>query len=109
MLTPEVNGYKRDPYNAGSVHSKSNELGLVEVLGYVARFYGIQGAKSDEQGVEGQRREHGSWRGGTGQYGTVTSRVLDYRHRGLHHQHRRGHGYLDRYQYAGYHDLKVEK
>lgn len=109
MLAAEVYGQECNPDDARGVHGEPDELGLVEVLGDVSRLDCVQGAQSYEQGVESQGRQHGSGRSGAGQHGPVSRRVLDYRHRGLHHQHRRRHCHLDRYQGAGYHYLKEEK
>lgn len=40
-----------------NLHGKTDELGLVEILGQVTRFNGVDGAHSDEEEIETERSD----------------------------------------------------
>ena len=54
----EVDGEEANPHDARGVHREADELGLVKVLGQVARFDRVQRAQADEQHVGRVRRHH---------------------------------------------------
>ena len=58
FLGAEMENDEGDPDDAGSVHSKANELGFVEVLGQVARLERVQRAHGNQQQIKPERHEH---------------------------------------------------
>lgn len=50
-----VDGDEGNPDDEGRVHGKADELGLVEVLGHIARLDGVQCAEAYEHKVKAQR------------------------------------------------------
>jgi len=55
VVGAEVDGDKGEPDDAGAVHGEADVLGLVEVLGDLARLEGVQGAQQDEEHVVHER------------------------------------------------------
>ena len=58
MISSKVDGDKGTPDNAGAVHSKSNVLGLVEILGNVSGLESIDGAQYNQEHVV-EQGDHG--------------------------------------------------
>lgn len=56
----EVDGDKRQPYDAGCVHGEADELALVEVLRYLPRLHRVHGRDKDQQRVVqlGEKEAH---------------------------------------------------
>lgn len=57
MQSAVIERYECQPNDTSCVHGETNELRLVEVLGYLASLDGIHGARDDEQHVVGQRQQ----------------------------------------------------
>lgn len=60
VASPKVDRNKREPDDASCVHREADELGLVEVLGNLARLDGVHRARGDQQHVVHLRDEEGS-------------------------------------------------
>ncbi|RUS85536.1 hypothetical protein EGW08_006679, partial [Elysia chlorotica] len=59
MVCTKVDGHKRHPDDAGTVHGERDVLGLVKVLWNLARLERVDGAQNDEEDVVQQRHDGG--------------------------------------------------
>ena len=57
VLGAEEDGDEREPDDAGAVHGEADVLGLVEVLGDLARLEGVPRAQEDEHHVVAQAQK----------------------------------------------------
>ena len=57
VLGAEEDGDEREPDDAGAVHGEADVLGLVEVLGDLARLEGVPRAQEDEHHVVAQAEQ----------------------------------------------------
>lgn len=82
-VAAEVYGHEGNPDDARRVHGEAYELGLVEVLGHVARLDGVQRAESYQQEVEGERSDDAERRRVAGEHHAVQGREQQRRGGGL--------------------------
>ncbi len=59
VAAAEVQRDEGGPDDARGVHAEADELGLVEVLGKVARLDGVHGAQDDQEDVVAEGTQHG--------------------------------------------------
>ena len=69
------------------LHGESNEFGLVEILGQVARLYGIDCAHADEEKIKAQRSQDAARRRVANDEDPVARRERLVGVRRLHNQH----------------------
>jgi hypothetical protein len=95
IASPKVDRNKREPDDAGGVHREADELGLVEVLGNLARLDGVHRARGDQQHVVHLRDEEGRVVDLTLQNHLGAVRVKVTRPRRLHQKPNRGKQHLE--------------
>lgn len=63
VIGPEKDGHECQPDDASGVHSETDMLGFIEILGYFPRLESVDGAEANEQKDISERKERGCSRG----------------------------------------------